>query len=120
MADGRIWLRPEGVRYFAGDLPEPEQKLVWATQAVPVPDLFTQKADGIAWRSKPSWYIVAKQDHTVHPELQRSAARRMGATTVEADSSHVPMLSKPELVLDVLRAAANAVAAPTRRAAAGA
>src|SRR5260221_5213240 len=114
VADGRIWLRPEGVRYFAGDLPEPEQKLVWATQAVPVPDLFTQKADGIAWRSKPSWYIVAKQDHTVHPELQRSAARRMGATTVEADSSHVPMLSKPELVLDVIRAAANAVAAPTR------
>jgi pimeloyl-ACP methyl ester carboxylesterase len=63
---------------------------------------------------------VAKQDHTVHPELQRSAARRMGAKTVEADSSHVPMLSKPELVLDVIRAAANAVAAPTSKAVAGA
>src|SRR5712672_1984545 len=109
VADGRIWLRPDGIGCFAGDLPEAEQKVVWATQAVPVPDLFTQKADGIAWRSKPSWYIVAKQDHTVHPELQRSAARRMGATTVEADSSHVPMLSKPELVLDVLRKAAKAV-----------
>jgi pimeloyl-ACP methyl ester carboxylesterase len=120
VADGRIWLRPEGVGFFAGDLTEQEQKLVWATQAVPVPDLFTQKVDGIAWRSKPSWYIVAKQDHTVHPELQRSAARRMGAKTVEADSSHVPMLSKPELVLDVIRAAANAVAAPTSKAVAGA
>jgi pimeloyl-ACP methyl ester carboxylesterase len=120
VADGRIWLRPDGVRFFAGDLPEQEQKLVWATQAVPVPDLFTQNVDGIAWRSKPSWYIVAKQDHTVHPELQRSAARRMGATTVEADSSHVPMLSNPSVVLDVIRAAANAVAAPTSRAAAGA
>jgi pimeloyl-ACP methyl ester carboxylesterase len=120
VADGRIWLRPDGVRFFAGDLPEQEQKLVWATQAVPVPDLFTQKADGVAWRSKPSWYIVGKQDHTVHPELQRLAARRMGATTVEADSSHVPMLSNPSVVLDVIRAAANAVAAPTSRAAAGA
>ena len=44
VADGRIWLRPDGVAAFAGDLPEVEQKVVWATQAVPVPDLFTQKA----------------------------------------------------------------------------
>jgi pimeloyl-ACP methyl ester carboxylesterase len=120
VADGRIWLRPDGIRFFAGDLPEQEQKLVWATQAAPVPDLFSQKLDSIAWRSKPSWFIVAKQDHTVHPELQRSAARRMGATTVEVDSSHVPMLSHPGVVLDVIRAAANAVVAPTSRAAAGA
>jgi pimeloyl-ACP methyl ester carboxylesterase len=109
VADGRIWLRPDGVASFAGDLPEAEQKVVWATQAVPVPDLFTQKADGVAWRSKPSWYIVAKNDHTVHPDLQRVVAKRMGATTVETASSHVPMLSNPALVLDVIRKAANAV-----------
>lgn len=95
--------------YFAGDLPEAEQKVVWATQAVPVPDLFTQKLDGVAWRSKPSWYIVAKNDRTVHPELERFVAKRMGATTVEAASSHVPMLSDPALVLDVIRKAASAV-----------
>src|SRR6478752_8925334 len=41
VADGRIWLKPDGVGYFAGDLPEAEQKFIWATQAVPVPDLFT-------------------------------------------------------------------------------
>src|SRR5271170_6717493 len=70
VADGRIWLKPDGIGYFAGDLPEAEQKVVWATQAVPVPDLFTQKADGVAWRSKPSWYIVANQDRTVHPDLE--------------------------------------------------
>jgi pimeloyl-ACP methyl ester carboxylesterase len=109
VADGRIWLRPDGVAYFAGDLPEAEQKVVWATQAVPVPDLFTQKLDGVAWRSKPSWYIVAKNDRTVHPELERFVAKRMGATTVEAASSHVPMLSDPALVLDVIRKAASAV-----------
>jgi pimeloyl-ACP methyl ester carboxylesterase len=111
IADGRIWLRPDGVSAFAGDLSETEQRVVWATQAVPVPDLFTQKADGVAWRSKPSWYIVAKNDRTVHPELERAAAQRMGATTVEADSSHVPMLSKPELVIAVIRNAAETVAA---------
>ena len=120
IADGRVWLRREGVPFFAGDLSEPEQKLVWATQGAPVADLFTQKVDGVAWRSKPSWYIVAKQDRTVPPELQRSAAKRMGATTVEVDSSHVPMLSNSSVVLDVIRAAAKAVAAPASRAAAGA
>jgi pimeloyl-ACP methyl ester carboxylesterase len=44
VADGRIWLKPDGIGCFAGDLPEAEQKLVWATQAVPVPDLFTQRS----------------------------------------------------------------------------
>jgi pimeloyl-ACP methyl ester carboxylesterase len=109
VADGRIWLRPDGVAAFAGDLPEAEQMVVWATQAVPVPDLFVQKVDGVAWRSKPSWYIVATKDRTVHPELERFVAKRMGATTVETDSSHVPMLSKPSVVLDVIRNAAKAV-----------
>jgi pimeloyl-ACP methyl ester carboxylesterase len=83
VADGRIWLLRDGVAAFAGDLPEAEQKVVWATQAVPVPDLFTQKAEGVAWRSKPSWYIVAKNDRTVHPDLERFVAKRMGATTAE-------------------------------------
>ena len=76
---------------------------------MPVPDLFTQKADGVAWRSKPSWYIVATKDRTVQPELHRFVARRMEATTVEVPSSHVPMLSNPAFVLDVIRKAANAV-----------
>ena len=109
VTDGRIWLKPDGIGYFAGDLPEAEQKLVWATQAGPVPDLFTQKVDGVAWRSKPSWYVVATEDRTVHPDLERFVAKRMGATTVEAASSHVPMLSQPNLVLDVIRKAASAV-----------
>jgi pimeloyl-ACP methyl ester carboxylesterase len=111
VADGRIWLRPDGVRFFAGDLTEEEQEIVWATQAAPVPDLFTQKVAGAAWKSKPSWYVVATEDHTINPELERFVAKRMGATTVEVASSHVPMLSKSEIVLDVIRKAANAIAA---------
>jgi pimeloyl-ACP methyl ester carboxylesterase len=109
VVDGRIWLRPNGVADFAGDLPEAEQKVVWATQTVPVPDLFNQKVEGTAWKSKPSWYIVAKNDRTVHPDLERFVAARMRATTVEVASSHVPMLSQPALVLDVIRRAAAAV-----------
>jgi pimeloyl-ACP methyl ester carboxylesterase len=72
-------------------------------------DLFNQKLDGAAWQSKPSWYIAASEDRTVHPELQLSGAKRMGATTVELKSSHVPMLSRPREVLDVIRKAAAAV-----------
>jgi len=55
---------------------------------------------------------VAKNDRTAHPELERFVAKRMGATTVEAASSHVPMLSDPALVLDVIRKAASAVQKP--------
>jgi hypothetical protein len=71
VVDGRIWLRREGTKYFCGDLSEQEQKLVWATQGVPKPDLFEAKVGGTAWKSKPSWYIVGKKDHTVHPDLER-------------------------------------------------
>jgi pimeloyl-ACP methyl ester carboxylesterase len=74
---------------------------------VPATDLFDQKVEGIAWKSKPSWYIVAKNDRTVHPDLERFCAKRMGATTYEADSSHVPMLSNPSLVIDVILTAAK-------------
>jgi len=111
VADGRVWLlTPEGTKCFAGDLPEQEQKVVWATHYAPAADLFEQqklKPNDIAWKSKPSWYIVAKNDRTVHPDLQRFVAKRMGATTVEANSSHVIMLSRPDLVIDVIRKAAS-------------
>lgn len=100
---------PEGVKYFAGDLSEQEQKVVWATHYAPAADLFDQKVEGTAWKSKPSWFVRAANDHTVHPELQRFVAHRMGATVTSLDSSHVPMLSKPDVVLDVIRSAANAV-----------
>ena len=109
VADGRAWMLPEGVEYFAGDLTEEEKQVVWATHFAPAADLFLRNAKGTAWRSKPSWYIVANNDHTVNPELQRFAAKRMDATTYEIDSSHVPMLSHPEFVIDVILTAANSV-----------
>src|ERR1700746_3797212 len=113
VVDGRIWLRPEGTKYFCGDFSEEEQKLVSASQGVPQPHFLEAKVGGRAWKSKPSWYIVAKQDLTVHPDLERAMAKRMGATTYEVDSSHVPMLSQPERVTDVIRTAAKAVQGAT-------
>jgi len=110
VADGRVWLRPDGVPCFAGDLSQEEQGLVYATHFAPALDLFLQKHDGgIAWRAKPSWSIVATEDRTVNPDLERFAAKRMGATTLEVRSSHVPMLSHPKEVLDVIRSASLAV-----------
>jgi pimeloyl-ACP methyl ester carboxylesterase len=120
VADGRVWmLHPEGTKCFAGDLTAQEQKVVWATHYPPAADLFQQQktVDGIGWKSKPSWFIIAKNDQTVHPDLQRFVAKRMGATVVETDSSHVIMLSKPDLVIDVIRKAAASVAAKRGKAA---
>ena len=111
VSDGRIWLKQSGVTHFCGDLSEADQRLVYATQGVPVADLFNQKVEGTAWKSKPSWYVLATQDQTVHPDLQRFASQRMKAATTEVTSSHVPMLSKPDVVLDVIRKAVSAVSA---------
>src|SRR5215467_4997673 len=104
VADGCAWMLPSGTEFFAGDLSEAEQKLVWATHYPPAADLFHQQklsADQIAWRSKASWYVLARQDHTVHPDLQRWVSARMKAQVTEVDSSHVPMLSQPNVVVDV-------------------
>jgi len=109
VADGRVWLKPSGIGCFCGDLPEEEQQVVWATAYPPAVELFASNAPGVAWKTKPSWYIVANHDQAVHPDLERAAAKRMGATTYDIDSSHVPMLSHPDYVLDVIRTAAAGI-----------
>ena len=109
VAGGRIWLKKSGTPHFCGDLPEDERKMVWATQTVPLADLFNQPVHGAAWKSKPSWYVLGANDQTVHPELQHLVAKRMNATITELQSSHVPMLSQPQRVYEVIRAAAHAV-----------
>lgn len=110
VTDGRVWMRPTGVECFAGDLSEQEKKLVWATHYAPAADLFTRKLDGVAWRLKPSSYILATKDRTVHPELQRFVSKRMNATVHEVASSHVPMLSHSNVVIDAIRRAQTRLA----------
>jgi pimeloyl-ACP methyl ester carboxylesterase len=109
VADGRIWMLPDGIENFAGDLSEEEKQVVWAAAAPPAAGLFDEKVPGVAWRTKPSACIVATQDHAVQPDLERSSAERMGATTYEVNSSHVPMLSHPDFALEVIRDLATAV-----------
>jgi len=105
VADGRAWMLPNGTEFFCGDLSAEEQKLVWATHYAPVSDLFQQqKIKSTPWKSKPSWFILTTKD-----DLQRWVSKRMGATVVEVESSHVPMLSKPDVVIEVIRKAAKAI-----------
>jgi len=114
VADGRAWLRREGIQCFCGDLSPEEQMLVWATHFAPNADLLNQQKlteAQVAWRHKPSWYVLTTGDRTVHPDLQRWVSSRMGATVTEVASSHVPMLSRPDIVLGVIRQAAAAVRA---------
>lgn len=109
VVDGRIWLKPSGTAEFCGDLSDEEQKLVFATQGAPLADLFTQPVRGAAWKTKPTYYIVGTDDRTVHPELQRFVAKRMDAKITELQSSHVPMLSQPQRVYEVIREAAEGI-----------
>jgi pimeloyl-ACP methyl ester carboxylesterase len=102
-------MRPDGIECFCGDLPVDEQKLVWAAAAPPAATLFGANAPGVAWKEKPSWYIVGTQDRSVHPELQHFVAKRMGADTTELPTSHCPMLSQPDRVLDVIKKAIASV-----------
>jgi pimeloyl-ACP methyl ester carboxylesterase len=119
-AEGRIWLRPDAISCFGGDLPNDEQKVLWSVHNPPAVDLFDHKMLGTAWTSKPSWFILANQDRTVHPDLQRFVSKRMNATVHAVDSSHVPMLSRPTVVVDVIRSAVKAVSASPAAASASA
>jgi pimeloyl-ACP methyl ester carboxylesterase len=107
VAEGRVWMLPEGIEYFAGDLPEEEKQIVYATASPPAATLFDAKIQKPAWRDKPCWNIVGTNDQSVHPDLERAAAKRMNGNITEVASSHVPMLSHPDVVLSVIREAAK-------------
>jgi len=64
-----------------------------------------------AWKSLPTWYLVAGSDQAIPPGAERQFAHRMGATTVEIPSSHVAMVSHPGDVVNLIEAAAEAVPA---------
>ena len=66
-----------------------------------------EKDFAAAWRSKPSWYAVSKQDRTINPELERFMAARMKATTIEVDSGHLSLVSHPDAITKLILAAAG-------------
>lgn len=105
--NGFIWISKEGIqKTFADDLPVEQSALIYATQITPSTALLTAKAGSPAWKNKPSWYIVANNDQAVSPDFQRDTAKRIGATTIVVESSHVAMMSHAKEVLDVIREAA--------------
>ncbi|MBD2461193.1 alpha/beta hydrolase [Oscillatoria sp. FACHB-1407] len=105
--DGFIWLAQEGVqKAFANDLSAEQAALIYATQTAPSTSLLQATVDTPAWKRKPSWYIISNVDQTIPPDLQRDSAKRIGATAIALDASHVSMISHPEEVLKVIREAA--------------
>jgi pimeloyl-ACP methyl ester carboxylesterase len=110
VVDGYIWLNRDAIPHFAGDLSEGQQDLIYATQGPANAALFEAKVDVPAWKSKPSWYVVALKDGSINTEQERFMSRRIGATTIEVDSSHVPMLSHPGVVADLVKKASDASA----------
>ena len=94
------------VKHFASDLPAAEARVVAATQGPINASAFGTKVSTVAWKTKPSWYIVCKLDGAIAPDEERFFAKRMKATTTELNASHVPMLSKPKEVAAVIMDAA--------------
>jgi pimeloyl-ACP methyl ester carboxylesterase len=80
---------------------------MWAAQR-PADLRALQEPSGVpAWRTIPSWYLVARNDHTIIARLHRFMAQRAGARTVEIDASHVAMISHPDATADLIRRAAR-------------
>ena len=92
---------------FAQDLPRVVANTMAAAQRPAALAAFGTPSGEPGWKSIPSWYMVAKQDHTIPPEAERAMAARAGATTVEVNSSHVPMISKPLAVLALIKQASR-------------
>lgn len=74
-----------------------------------MPKIFTELGVNAAWKTKPSWFVVASDDKTVDPELQMTMAKRANAETTIVKAGHVPMLSKPIEVLSVILSALNVI-----------
>lgn len=94
---------------FAQDLPLAQTNVMAVTQKPLTSSVFEAKASVAAWRTTPSWFVVAKGDNVINPDLERFFAKRMGATTVEIASSHVVFMSHPKEVVSVIESAARVV-----------
>jgi pimeloyl-ACP methyl ester carboxylesterase len=94
---------------FAADLPEEQTRLMSATQRPAASAAFSDRSGPPAWKSLPSWAVVASSDKAAGSDIIRRMVKRAGADTVEIDSSHVVMISHPQEVADVILKAAKGV-----------
>jgi pimeloyl-ACP methyl ester carboxylesterase len=95
------------LRDFAGDLPPAKARMLYAVQQPFHRALMAGRTNQAAWRSKPSFYAVSRDDRTINPDLQRFMAKRMGAETIELDASHVSLISRPREIAALIRKAAG-------------
>jgi len=105
------WLPEEDfVMHFASDVEKSRAKVMYAVQQGLSMSTFEDVMGVPAWKSLPSWYLVATKDEAIPPDVERMFAKRMGATTIEVPSSHLAMVSHPAEVVRLIEAAANVAA----------
>ena len=113
---GFVWLPEEDfVNSFAADVDPVKARVMYAVQQPLAATAFNDVMSVPAWKGLPSWYLVATDDQALPPAAQRLFAKRMGATVIEVPSSHVAMVSHPQEVTDLIKAAVEACAAALAR-----
>jgi pimeloyl-ACP methyl ester carboxylesterase len=110
--EGFVWLTEDDfVNHFAGDVDPVEAMVLFAVQQPLAAGAFSDVMTVPAWRSLPSWYLVAQDDQALPADAERMFANRMGATTIEVPSGHLAMVSHPAEVAKLTETAAEAVLA---------
>src|SRR2546430_7640383 len=110
------WLPEEDfVGHFAADVEPVKARVMYAVQQGLSMSTFEDVMEEPAWKSQPTWYLVAQNDEAIPPDAERQFAARMGADTVEIPSSHVAMVSHPGEVTELIEKAAEAVGAAAAR-----
>ena len=111
------WLSEDDfVNHFAADVDPIWARVMYAVQQALALSAWEEDVMGVpAWKSLPSWYLVAQNDEAIPPDAERQFAQRMGATTIEIPSSHVAMVSHPAEVADLVEKAAASVGAAASR-----
>jgi pimeloyl-ACP methyl ester carboxylesterase len=111
---GFAWLPEDDfVNHFAADVDPVKARTMFAVQQ-PLHWSALDEVMGVpAWKSLPSWFLIADGDQAIPPDAQRQFAPRMGATTVEISTNHVAMVSHPDDVLQLIKTAVAAVSAAT-------
>ncbi|MGW3247311.1 alpha/beta fold hydrolase [Streptomyces sp. NPDC001070] len=104
--DGYLFLdRQRFHASFAGDLPQAQAQFMADSQVPWGLEALNGAVSEPAWRSKPSWYLVAADDRMIPPPAQRAMAERAGATATESPGSHSVYVSQPDAVTDLIRQA---------------
>jgi pimeloyl-ACP methyl ester carboxylesterase len=111
-SNGNWWIEREHFAAdFAADLPKDQAQFMAISQVPISTEAFTHKVTNPAWKTKPTWYMVATEDRSINPEQERMMAKRAHATTVEVKSSHVAYMSHPKDAAKLIEEAATSVSA---------